>query len=444
MVLKNQDFLFEKINNVCKTQYNNVELQELISMKFISKNLSGQVVYNLFSELTTVFNLKKNELIAFTEACKKYFNTSEWNLDNYFTDIELNEYNLIKKTEATKLDTMVFKNANKININKYLTTMTYKDVYEYYNNNLIVYDFRQQRLFKTKKTHDGYIKIHNLNKKGVNEITESIKAGDFFDNTIIFNCVRIKNKKSNFKFEESKVDGIGDIYIKPNSNPAAEDTTIVSINDGFHRINAIIKAIDEYKAKYGKDKWINGVTPVIIIREDVERGEEITKQSFKRNDIKDIDWIESKDKDNHNLLLNEIINKSNTLKNKVANSLNEMLVDKNMIAYRKPMLSVLRVMYNEITEDDIYYLSKDISKKIDDIYRCANKLTDIKNHLTDINMSALLLLCSIKYDYDPEFIVSVLNTNNVWNTLKTNTKNYIIKDYIEELDSLFGGNNNGK
>ena len=54
-------------------------------------------------------------------------------------------------------------------------------------------------------------------------------------------------------------------------------------------------------------------------------------------------------------------------------------------------------------------------------------------------MSALLLLCSIKYDYDPEFIVSVLNTNNVWNTLKTNTKNYTIKDYIEELDLLFGG-----
>ena len=334
---------------------------------------------------------------------------------------------------------MVFKNANKININKYLTTMTYKDIYEYYNNNLIVYDFRQQRLFKTKKTHDGYIKIHNLNKKGVNEITESIKAGDFFDNTIIFNCVRIKNKKANFKFEESKVDGIGDIYIKPNSNPAAEDTTIVSINDGFHRINAIIKAIDEYKAKYGKDKWINGVTPVIIIREDVERGEEITKQSFKHNTIKDIDWIESKDKDNYNLLLNEIINKSNTLKNKVANSINEMLVDKNMIAYRKPMLSVLRVSYDNITEDDIYYVSRDIAKNLDSIYRCANKLTDIKDHLTDINMSALLLLCSIKYDYDPEFIVSVLNTNNVWNTLKTNTKNYIIKDYIEELDLLFGG-----
>ena len=437
--MKNQDFLFEKINNVCKTQYNNIELQELIAMKIISKNLSGQVVYNLFSELAVVFDLKKEELIAFTEACKKYFNTSEWNLDNYFTDIELNEYNLIKKTEATKLDTMVFKNANKININKYLTTMTYKDIYEYYNNNLIVYDFRQQRLFKTKKTHDGYIKIHNLNKKGVNEITESIKTGDFFDNTIIFNCVRIKNKKANFKFEESKVDGIGDIYIKPNSNPAAEDTTIVSINDGFHRINAIIKAIDEYKAKYGKDKWINGVTPVLIIREDVERGEEITKQSFKHNTIKDIDWIESKDKDNYNLLLNEIINKSNTLKNKVANSINEMLVDKNMIAYRKPMLSVLRVLYDNITEDDIYYLSKDISKKIDDVYRCANKLTDIKEHLTDINMSALLLLCSIKYDYDPEFIVSVLNTNNVWNTLKTNVKNYTIKDYIEELDLLFGG-----
>ena len=69
--MKNQDFLFEKINNVCKTQYNNIELQELISMKFISKSLSGQVVYNLFSELTTVFDLKKEELIAFVEVCKK-------------------------------------------------------------------------------------------------------------------------------------------------------------------------------------------------------------------------------------------------------------------------------------------------------------------------------------------------------------------------------------
>ena len=127
-------------------------------------------------------------------------------------------------------------------------------------------------------------------------------------------------------------------------------------------------------------------------------------------------------------MLNEIINKSNTLKNKVANSVNEMLVDKNMIAYRKPMLSVLRVSYDNITEDDIYYLSEDISKKLDDIYRCANKLTDIKEHLTDINMSALLLLCSIKYDYDPEFIVSVLNNNNVWNILKTNLKNYTIKN----------------
>lgn len=367
IVMKPMSDLDKEIQQVLNEEANNIELLRELNEEFAKKGFNLKTISTLFNETKTVDELNDMERIAFAEACQRIFKKEgrEWAnsfiTKKYFSQQTLIEYETYMNVKPI-INEVHFKNCIKIDDYNYRTIMTGKQVYDYMNNMLILYNKATQRASKLKKVGDKFTRTISLNKRAVREIADAVLDGTFEETEIILNLRMIKGKKQQFEFKESVIEGIGDITIIPEYDRDSDYMSFLEIVDGYHRISGVKMAMEQYYQKTGK--WLDCKIGVKLIIADVDRALRVISQTFKRTDTNK-DWLKAIEKNDTTKFVDEFIKNSRMLKEEVENSIEECKAF-NVRTYKSILVDTVKkldIAVNDPTE--VSYCALGMAKNID-------------------------------------------------------------------------------
>lgn len=450
IVMKPMGDLDKEIEQVLNEEANNTELLRELNEEFVKKRLNLKTISTLFDETKVVDDLDDMEKIAFAEACQRVFKKEgrEWAnkfiTKKYFSPQKLIDYETYMNIDPV-INEVHFKNCIKIDDFNYRTVMTGKQVYDYMNNMLILYNKATQRASKLKKVGDKFTRTISLNKKAVREIADAVLDGTFEETEIILNLRMIKGKKQQFEFKESAIEGIGDITIIPEYDRDSDYMSFLEIVDGYHRVSGIKMAMEQYYQKTGK--WLDCKIGVKLIIADVDRALRVISQTFKRTDT-NRDWLKAIEKNDTTKFVDEFIKNSRMLKEEVENSIEECKAF-NVRTYKSILIDTVKkldIAVNDPTE--VSYCALGMAKNIDLLIGLADRKIkrnlDYK-YLNYPNMYIVYTRCAYllyqKEDsniLDCEKIIDRLTelTEEEIKSLKLNVKNFNFNNIFNLIDEV--------
>ncbi|WP_214771536.1 DNA sulfur modification protein DndB [Exiguobacterium sp. s133] len=161
------------------------------------------------------------------------FTKGELNPTEYYTDQEINVALQHFEDKETKMKLpLALENVLQVGYGEYVTTIHIRTLYKMYESGLIVYNFDTQRDAKLKKMNNGSIvRVANVNKKSVEEITNLLIKGTYIPDTLTLNLLVGTGK-----------DGEELTYNTKKNELIVHEGVSIDILDGFHRLNAIREA----------------------------------------------------------------------------------------------------------------------------------------------------------------------------------------------------------
>lgn len=242
VIKMNKDVL---IQNLAKVIIDNVkdnkDVTKEIKQYFREYEISGGMVQkwvnNPEAELREI---GEYELFFMTDAV--YEKTRDISIvpTDYYSEREIKE---LKTTyEPDSIDKIklpyTFENVIKIDEDDYIMSITGETIKKIRNNQSIFqYNEKTQReaslrTVKDKEGNDTIVPVPKLNEKNVKEMVELIKKGKLIKSMITFNA-RLGTSDSGEEL----------IYDEDNKTLTITDGTYLDVLDGYHRINAVIRAM---------------------------------------------------------------------------------------------------------------------------------------------------------------------------------------------------------
>ena len=443
------DFRIKVIREYLDEEVLNDDLRKEMNIEFIKKGLSTRVVDAVFGDETPLDSLDEIYHMAILRVINLYTKDDKYNLDNYFSKASVANYitfkgiNIEENIDQINLNNFIYNEED----NSYLGYISYLDLYKYIKNVLITYNFLSQRESKIKKlSTGGTVKAISLNKKSVKEIATLIEEDKFYNTTIILNVPVIRGKKAKFSFSP-KFENIGDIVIEPNLDIYSEDFTRCDIVDGYHRSLGIMRYIESYKEKHGQDSVIKKRIPVQLTRLTVEVASEMVAQTFKRNDIKDTQFIKAREKNDYTKFAEDLINNT-YLKNNVSLTYDEMVAE-GTISYKLLITESIKKNGIDVSDDsNNIFLVEDMSKIINTLHGLMNKSSNVvlNGHDSACNMPIVLITISyllkdkLSTASDYKAIIERLEniiTEDVYKQYGLNVKNVNMSKLIDFIKNNF-------
>lgn len=419
--------LDDEIFEVLDKEINNYELLNKLNDIYTKKNLNLKTISCLFEETKEIDEMTVIEKIAFAEACYEVFKDQgkenwyrKFEVERYFSQQDLMYYDTyIEQKEI--IDEMYFENCRKIDDYNYRGIMTGRQVFEYLSNMLLLYNKDTQRASTLTKigTKDKWVRKITLNKKSVRDMADKIKAKKFEESEVILNIRLIsKDKTPQFEFEESCIEGIGNILIKPNYDRSSPYTTYCEILDGYHRLSAISLAMQEYYNEKGE--WLDVCIGVKFVLADQERALRIVEDTFKRSDT-DKKWLKAIQKNDTTKFIDKFIDNSEYLRDNVTNTYEECVAfhKKTYKSLLVDVVNKLDIKVNSISTSN--FMSLELAEKIDELMSLID--ADIKGNE------------EYKYMYSPNIYAGYIKAIY----LLTKKENFTLKDYktiIEKAKNL--------
>ena len=391
------DFRIKVIREFLDMEVLNDDLRKEMNIEFIKKGLSTRVVDAVFGDETPLDSLDEIYHMAILRVINLYTKDNKYSLDEYFSKSAVANYITFKSIETEeKSDTILLKNfIYNEDDNSYVGYLSYLDLYKYIKDVLITYNFLSQRESKIKKlSTGGTVKAISLNKRSVKEIADLISKDGFYNTTIILNVPVIRGKKAKFSFSP-KFENIGDIVIEPNLDINSDTFTRCDIVDGYHRSLGIMRYIESYKEKHGQDSVIKKRIPVQLTRLTVEVASEMVAQTFKRNDIKDTQFIKARETNDYTKFADSLINKT-YLKDKVSLTYDEM-ISEGTISYKLLISESIKKNNIDVSdESNNIFLVEDMSKIINTLAGLMNKSSNVvlNGRMSACNMPLVLITIS--------------------------------------------------
>lgn len=206
------------------------KLTEKMAIHGYQKGEIGKLIYS--------GDIENNLSIIETILIAKYltdtgFTHGEINPEEYFTEHEINTaLQYFKDTNSSMKLPLTLENVLQVGYGEYITSVPISFLYKMYESGLIVYNFETQRDAKLKKSPSGsVVKVANINKKSVEEITNLIIKGSYIPDALTLNLLVGTGK-----------DGEELTYVTKKNELTIHEGSSIDILDGFHRLNAIREA----------------------------------------------------------------------------------------------------------------------------------------------------------------------------------------------------------
>ena len=425
----------------------NKKVQKAVCIAFEEKGLNQNIPMSIFNQAQMVSQLDDVELMIFADACYLITKEEKFSLKRYFADTKINEYTTYKYEEE-KINTMHFKLFKKLSEKNYRGSISYKDLFLYFKNELIIYNVHAQRGSTAKAigTGEQFVRSITVKKEGVKEIAQLILDGKFEEVEIILNCRLVPKKSPNFNFESiEKYPNIGDIYFTPNLDKDADDNGMCEIIDGYHKSLGIIEAVRIQLEKDGT--WLQGEIGVKLVRVDLNRSKAIVQQIFKRSD-NDAKAQAGLNIDNPYMqFVEELEANSSTLRGNVGTTIEDAWVDKKY-TYKVILVDMARKINIEVEQladrmDNAERIAVFIDKLVQ-IIKAKNLNFDEMNKFPNIYAGFVALGYYLKdeqlkfSDYEKILVMIKSNLDEKYNDRSVKKINLNVKNYsIVAIAELF-------
>lgn len=189
-----------------------------------------------FSEIVANFerfeHLTKDEKIIVLDAMYQVLQDEELNPENFYTEKEIEKskrYKYVKKELSLPI---TYKNTICGSEYDYITKLSYQEIAEHWNSRVWSYNYNTQRNPTKRVKKDGTIILKpKLNKRSVQEIKTLMLEGRYKPDVIVINVL---------------MDGTDELFYNDDTMELTiESATEINLIDGFHRVQAILEALEE-------------------------------------------------------------------------------------------------------------------------------------------------------------------------------------------------------
>ena len=398
-LIRSLDELRLIIDKIFREKHFNGDLLRAVMQEFERKGLNVKALQLLLNDQLSLVNLNTDELIAIAKITSDYLKWKDLNPKLYFSELILAQYENRVKVEE-KIDVVELKNFIKIDKFNYRGQIEYKDIYKHLNNNNFFYNPETQRSPRyrnvgSKRGKGSRLRVENLNTKAVEDIAKAIKDGTFEDSEIILNCEILDGKEAMFKFIPKYEDTLGDIVIKINYDMSSDNTTWISITDGFHRCKAIVLAVSRHLEETGE--MLEGSIGVRLVLADKDRAKRIVHQTFLRS-ADEPEWINALVKNDYSDFVDLVSKNSKRLT--YANTI-EVAEATNKLTSKSLLIDATKKMdieFNKLSQSN--KMSKLIANNFDLAYDIAEELKANMTPYRAIGYYYLAYKCSMNSELD--------------------------------------------
>ena len=446
--VKSKKDLYRELYKVLDKEINNAELIRSINKEYSKKGLDLRTVTCLFQGVKELESLSDIELIALTIGVYNCLKWKKFRLEENFSDTKIMEYDSFIQHKDF-INTIEIDNCLKIDDFNYLCYLTHRQIYEYYTNNLILYNKSTQRAGKYARLGNLTIRKIDLNLKSVEEISKLMESGEFEEDLGILGISLFEDKTPLFEFVPSINKTIGKIKYKPILDRESDNYSFCAILDSFHRITGSLRYTSKHLLEHGTYPETGGLPFKIVLR-SIEDSKRIVRQIFKRSDT-NISYLKSLEKNDYTDFIDGLVNNSNILKGRTASDYGEYR------AYRKKYLTYKTILVQALENTDLQVNNK---ARMTFIYKRCAEIIDIcieylaeeyfANNLEEMrSVTSLLsansfvvwlyiaLYISQRKNFDDYITLAneIFLDSNVWQEFGLEKKSIVfseIKKYVEE------------
>ena len=334
----------------------NKDLIKAINKKLTEKGISKNIMHLLYDDLKGVDELDDITIMCILDASYAILKDDRVDMKNYFGINLITQYEAYMNLE-TPLDEVVLDGITE-HEDGYTGTISYEEIYNFMNNNLLIYYKETQREGKITKLGNNYIKTISINKKNIKEMSELAIKGELAPSEIKLNVLLIDEDVEPQVYFKKEYKDIGELCIKPEYQDE-QHKTLLSIVDGYHRVLAITNAVSKHLSETGE--MLQGYMLVTITEKTVEEIKQIILQTFKRSQTSRefLRTLESNDytKFVDNILKNTNINVANTYAD---------LKTGDYITYKTLLIDVVKCMGIKVNSKSASVIaSKQIAENIE-------------------------------------------------------------------------------
>lgn len=326
-----EDVRFEVIDRIVEEEYGNKKLMDSLTLKFKEKGFQLRLATALLGGDKQWSDIPELVQVAFIEGAKESLEWEILDANKWFTNDVLATYDTTIN-ETQNIDSILFKNAIKIDDFNYLLYWDLKSIYNSYNNDLIIYNYETQREpeYKTIGTRKKPIMTYSLNPKAVEEIARDIISGEYEEDMLIYN-VLLKNQKitPQVDIKDTKQPGIVNIEVVPNYERDSKNYTIVNPLDGWHRTMAGVRA---YGIALKQGVELKRGYPTKLVMRNLKGAKHIVDQIFKRNDTSR-QWTHDLASTDYNEFIELLIDSSKILKGNVVKTYEQYMAVSGSLTY---------------------------------------------------------------------------------------------------------------
>lgn len=266
---------------------------EAINSELNEYNVPVGTLNSIITGHTSFNTLDLALLCLITLAVYKVTNNNSISPYDFFTENEINtskRYEGFKKKEITL--PITFENVIMMDYESYITKVKMSLLVEMQHSKLIIYNYETQRSAKYKRVKDAVIPTPDVNKKSVKDISEHMINQTYLPDMITLNAY------------SDEVESL--TYDEKNKTLTINEGAVISILDGFHRLQAGVRAvslnpdlelemilsirsydIETAKKYFGQINTINPIKPERLRELKSERHSDIViKNLQKKSDLK--------------------------------------------------------------------------------------------------------------------------------------------------------------
>lgn len=418
-MLKPTEILDKKLMQSINKNLDNLDLKRNLINAFLQQGISSSIINSIFSGEVFINLLNDREKIVLTRALKSYLKLDIDEKDFFSDRVIFTIDNYVEEIKPS-IKNISLKNFIEVDEYTYVGVLTYKEIYEYMTQNLLLYNMDLQREGTFIRFSDSYIKVPTVDQKSIENMIRCMK-----DNTLETGAITL-----GYVLKENE---IPKLTINKNSNDMFDiDIEKLLIIDGMHRI---LSSVKYYFGEMLEAKEVDRKFIIKVIISDKGRLKRAVSQSFLMSNVT-TEYLKSITEDDYTMFIDKLVNKSDILNGNVANTYEE----------KKFMNKTTTI---EILRKSIEYLDIDVSNKSVQLFT-TNSLSEdldiliemLKSNNCYLDIYNLFIPYIIfaynikKHDYKSEFYDKFIErmkslTKDKIKELKLGNKIYNIKSIID-------------
>ena len=287
----------------------NKDLIKAINKKLTEKGISKKIMHLLYNDLKNVDELDDITIMCILDASYSILKDDKLKISQYFGVNKITQYEAYMNLE-TPLEEIILEGMTEHEEDgSYTGSISYEQIYNFMNNNLLIYYKETQREGKVTKLGNSYIKTISINKKNIKEMSELAIKGELAPSEIKLNILLTDEDVEPQVYFKKEYKDIGELCIKPEYEN--ENTkTLCTIADGYHRLLAITNAVSKHLSETGE--MLQGYMLVTVTMKDVEQIKQVILQTFKRSQTSR-EFLKTLESNDYTKFVDNILKNTNSL-----------------------------------------------------------------------------------------------------------------------------------